>query len=216
MRPGTFSPPFFFAVAGRGPFAESAACQSRRAASGRPLVGARRGGRRTLAGLTGTSGLGPPAIARGRVAEGVPPAHCQAPGPIGTQKRTSPMTCCSRHTSSGRAAWGLGHCGGIVAAGRVGNMVPDIDSGVWAASHLVRSVQLGGVEPVFKKLIAAFAAASLAGATPAIAQSSPPVKMSTSGICHPKGGTYYDRTKNFTPYKSMSACVAAGGRPPKR
>ena len=51
---------------------------------------------------------------------------------------------------------------------------------------------------------------------PAAAQSGPAVKMSKSGICHPRGGTYYSRTKNFKPYSSMKACLEAGGRRPKR
>lgn len=49
----------------------------------------------------------------------------------------------------------------------------------------------------------------------ALAQSGPAVKMSKTGICHPKGGTHYSKTKNFTPYKSMDACIKAGGRPSK-
>ncbi len=42
------------------------------------------------------------------------------------------------------------------------------------------------------------------------------VKMSSSGICHAPGTTYYDRTTNFTPYQSTSSCLAAGGRLPLR
>ncbi|MEL6239390.1 MAG: hypothetical protein AAFQ90_12480 [Pseudomonadota bacterium] len=49
----------------------------------------------------------------------------------------------------------------------------------------------------------------------AFVQPEPAVKMSKSGICHPKGGTYYSRTKNYTPYPSMKACLEAGGRRPK-
>ncbi|MEV3820587.1 hypothetical protein [Aeromonas dhakensis] len=44
----------------------------------------------------------------------------------------------------------------------------------------------------------------------------PPVKKSRNGICHPKGGTYYSRTKHYTPYDSMQACLDSGGRAPKR
>lgn len=44
----------------------------------------------------------------------------------------------------------------------------------------------------------------------------PPVKMSRNGICHPKGGTYYSRTKHYIPYDTMQACLASGGRAPKR
>jgi hypothetical protein len=50
----------------------------------------------------------------------------------------------------------------------------------------------------------------------AIAQSGPAVKMSKTGICHPRGGSYYGRTQNYTPYPTMEACLKAGGRPPKR
>lgn len=52
--------------------------------------------------------------------------------------------------------------------------------------------------------------------TVAAAQSGPAVKMSRSGICHPRGGSYYNKTKTYTPYPSMEACIRAGGRPPKR
>jgi hypothetical protein len=44
----------------------------------------------------------------------------------------------------------------------------------------------------------------------------PPVKKSNSGICHPKGGTYYSRTTHYTPYSSMEACIKSGGRAPKK
>ncbi len=42
------------------------------------------------------------------------------------------------------------------------------------------------------------------------------VKMSRSGICHAPGTTYYGRTMNFTPYSSLDACLADGGRLPRR
>jgi|GEM_PF-2250620 len=44
----------------------------------------------------------------------------------------------------------------------------------------------------------------------------PPVKKSKSMICHKKGSTYYSRTKNFTPYDSISECLEEGGRLPKK
>lgn len=43
-----------------------------------------------------------------------------------------------------------------------------------------------------------------------------PVKMSNSGICHAPNTTYYEQTKNFTPYKTLDECLRAGGRMPKR
>ena len=42
------------------------------------------------------------------------------------------------------------------------------------------------------------------------------VKKSKSGICHCPGGQYYDRTSNYTAYDAIEACLASGGRHPKR
>ncbi|MCX6734319.1 MAG: hypothetical protein NTZ25_00210 [Candidatus Peregrinibacteria bacterium] len=44
----------------------------------------------------------------------------------------------------------------------------------------------------------------------------PQVKKSTSGICHERGSTYYDKTKNFQPYLSLDDCLNSGGRLPKK
>ncbi len=41
------------------------------------------------------------------------------------------------------------------------------------------------------------------------------VKMSNSEICHPPQSSWYDRTKNYQPFDSVDACLAAGGRLPK-
>jgi hypothetical protein len=41
------------------------------------------------------------------------------------------------------------------------------------------------------------------------------IKQSSSGICHSPASSWYERTKNFTPFGSMDACLAAGGRLPK-
>jgi hypothetical protein len=46
--------------------------------------------------------------------------------------------------------------------------------------------------------------------------SSPAVKKSSTGICHAQGTTYYDRTTNYTPYDSIDACLASGGRLPQK
>ncbi len=46
--------------------------------------------------------------------------------------------------------------------------------------------------------------------------SQPAVKKSSTGICHSIGTTYYDRTLIFTPYNSLSDCLASGGRLPKK
>ncbi len=68
---------------------------------------------------------------------------------------------------------------------------------------------------------------SVATSTPSVPSSSvvtvpttvsadgPAVKKSTTGICHQKGSTYYDKTKEFSPYVSLQACLDSGGRLPK-
>jgi hypothetical protein len=42
-----------------------------------------------------------------------------------------------------------------------------------------------------------------------------PVKQSSSGICHDSSSGYYKRTKNYTAFDTISACIDAGGRLPK-
>jgi hypothetical protein len=60
-------------------------------------------------------------------------------------------------------------------------------------------------------------ALSLLLTVPVFAQADPPVKMSSSGICHEKGkSSYYDQTKKFTAYKTIDECLKAGGRMPAR
>jgi hypothetical protein len=49
-----------------------------------------------------------------------------------------------------------------------------------------------------------------------VADDSPPVKLSRSGICHVRGTNYYANTKRFRAFPSIDACLAAGGRRPKR
>lgn len=38
------------------------------------------------------------------------------------------------------------------------------------------------------------------------------VKKSSSGLCHDTSSPYYERTKNYTTYPSVAACVADGGQ----
>jgi len=45
--------------------------------------------------------------------------------------------------------------------------------------------------------------------------SEPTIKKSNSGICHAEDSRWYARTKNFTPYTSLNACLDSGGRLPK-
>ncbi len=47
-------------------------------------------------------------------------------------------------------------------------------------------------------------------------KSNEPVKISKSGICHAPNSTYYNKTKNFTPYKTLKDCLDSGGRLPRR
>jgi len=56
----------------------------------------------------------------------------------------------------------------------------------------------------------------LAFSSLAVAQADPPVKMSSTGICHAQGSTYYNQTKKFTAYKTVDECLKAGGRMPKK
>jgi hypothetical protein len=42
------------------------------------------------------------------------------------------------------------------------------------------------------------------------------VKKSKSGICHTPSGHYYNRTKHFTPYKTLDDCLKSGGRLPRK
>ena len=43
----------------------------------------------------------------------------------------------------------------------------------------------------------------------------PTVKQSSSGICHDNSSRSYKRTKKYTAYESISACIDAGGRLPR-
>jgi hypothetical protein len=43
-----------------------------------------------------------------------------------------------------------------------------------------------------------------------------PVKMSSTGICHAPGTTYYEQTKKFTTFKTLDDCLKAGGRLTKK
>jgi hypothetical protein len=53
------------------------------------------------------------------------------------------------------------------------------------------------------------------GSCAANSTSEPIVKQSSSGICHDKTSGSFSRTKNFTPFDSIAACIDAGGRLPK-
>jgi 5-methylcytosine-specific restriction endonuclease McrA len=53
------------------------------------------------------------------------------------------------------------------------------------------------------------------GSCAAISTSEPQVKQSSSSICHDKSSRSFNRTKNFTPFDTIAACIDAGGRLPK-
>jgi hypothetical protein len=40
-------------------------------------------------------------------------------------------------------------------------------------------------------------------------------KATSSGICHAPGSASYKSVKKFTPYPTLEACLASGGRLPK-
>lgn len=42
------------------------------------------------------------------------------------------------------------------------------------------------------------------------------VKKSSSGICHDKKSSYYEKTKKFKSFKTMKECLDSGGRLPKK
>ncbi|MFA6428931.1 MAG: hypothetical protein WCV84_00340 [Patescibacteria group bacterium] len=44
----------------------------------------------------------------------------------------------------------------------------------------------------------------------------PPVKKSTTSICHAKGTRYYKQTLKFVSYKTLKECLKSGGRLPKK
>ena len=52
-------------------------------------------------------------------------------------------------------------------------------------------------------------------AAKAPAADAPAVKKSDSGICHDKSSPSYERTKNFTPFKTMDECIKAAVQHPR-
>ncbi len=63
----------------------------------------------------------------------------------------------------------------------------------------------GALSLVFLSLVTSFSALA----------AEPVVKKSSSGICHAKDSRWYARTKTFTPYETLDACLNSGGRLPK-
>lgn len=63
-------------------------------------------------------------------------------------------------------------------------------------------------------LVAGLLSLSCASAADVV-ENKPPVKMSSSGICHAPGTAFYNKTKKFEAYRTIEECVNAGGRLPK-
>lgn len=57
--------------------------------------------------------------------------------------------------------------------------------------------------------------AALFAASFTVYSSEPTVKKSKNGICHDQYSKSYKRTKKFTSYDSIDACLNSGGRLPK-
>src|SRR5690554_589149 len=55
----------------------------------------------------------------------------------------------------------------------------------------------------------------LVGLSSEAAYASPAVKLSSGGICHPVESSWYGRTKKYTGFDSLSACLSEGGRLPE-
>ena len=72
------------------------------------------------------------------------------------------------------------------------------------------------IRPVAHILAALVVAFQFLGIDTVFSEALALTKKSSSGICHCPGGRYYDRTKNFTPYRSIAECLASGGRHPRR
>ena len=86
------------------------------------------------------------------------------------------------------------------------------DNGLAFGNRIVQEMSMG-----IGRLITALAlVCSSAFVNTAIANDEPPVKMSKSGICHERGSTYYNKTKNYTAFNTLEECLRAGGRKPKR
>jgi len=52
------------------------------------------------------------------------------------------------------------------------------------------------------------------GESPVIDTENPPVKKSSSNICHEQGSRFYPLTKKFEPFGSLEECINSGGRLP--
>jgi hypothetical protein len=85
-------------------------------------------------------------------------------------------------------------------------VVTIIGQGIDVRNLIIGAARMG----IARLMAAAILACSGIFADIAIANEEPPVKMSKSGICHAQGTTYYSKTKNYTAYNTLEACLRAG------
>jgi hypothetical protein len=85
-------------------------------------------------------------------------------------------------------------------------VVTIIGQGIDVRNLIIGAARMG----IARLMAAAILACSGIFADIAIANEEPPVKMSKTGICHARGTTYYEQTKNYTAYNTLEACLRAG------
>jgi len=65
-------------------------------------------------------------------------------------------------------------------------------------------------------ILISFLTSSILAADVPIKKEADIIKKSSSGICHDKKSSYYEKTKKFKPFKTMKECLDSGGRLPKK
>lgn len=79
----------------------------------------------------------------------------------------------------------------------------------WDVSKLSVAIQVYLLRPASYLLVFLFALQALT------VVASPIVKLSKNGICHPLKSSWYERTQDYTAFKSLESCLSAGGKLPK-
>ena len=86
----------------------------------------------------------------------------------------------------------------------------------WLTYYTLRQMVDGSYKPTVSTAVSTTTTKTTKTTAPSNASdTAPAVKKSSSGLCHAQGTTYYTATKTFTPYSSVQACLASGGRLPK-
>lgn len=67
---------------------------------------------------------------------------------------------------------------------------------------------------MISRCVLAFSLTMLVGFTWVSPGQAEQVKKSSSGLCHPPESSWYERTKNFTGFRSLEECLHSGGRLP--